>query len=98
MRATSSSYLGFSRGEIGREVRRLVIGTVVVLLIVAGIATALAVGNIYWDHTTGGWWVGPAAVLVGLAAALATWFVAAIVSLLVEIANSLRTLVERGVA
>ena len=94
----TSSYLGFSRGAIGREMRRIVIGTVVVLLIVAGIGTALAVGNVYWDHTTGGWWVGPATVLVAVAAALTTWFVAAIVSLLVEIANSLRALVEREVA
>lgn len=81
------------RALMGRHLRRAIIRTVAALLTFAGIVAGAAAGYAYYDRSYGRW-VGVVAVLIGLGTAIGSWFVAALLSLYVEIADSLRSLVE----
>jgi flagellar biosynthesis protein FliQ len=80
-------------GRFARAARRVVIRTVTLVLIIGGLVVAASVAYVYYDDHHG-WYVGLVAVLVGVGAALGSWFVAAMISLFVEMADSLRELVE----
>lgn len=79
-------------GTIGRVARRVVIRTVIALLGLAGLFAGLAAAYVYYQQASGGWWVGVVTALVGIGAALGSWFIAALLSLLLEIADSLLAL------
>jgi MFS family permease len=76
-----------------RFLRRVVLQLAVVVLVIGGVALGLVVGIDYWDNHYG-WSVGLVACLIGLGAAFGSWFIAALLSLLVEMADSLREVVE----
>jgi hypothetical protein len=86
--ALLSALVGGSTQITGARARRFVIGAVVYLLILSGVLAGIGGGWAYYsaDHDLF------AAVLVGLASAIGAWLVAALLSLAVEIANSLRTI------
>jgi MFS family permease len=72
--------------------RRTVIQSVVLLLAVGGALGGAGAGYSYANNT-GGWF---AAVFVGIGTALGAWLAAAVLGLLVEIANSLRQISLAG--
>jgi hypothetical protein len=76
------------------RVRRYVLGLAVWLLILTGALIGAGAGYAYQSDQH-----DPAiAVLVGLLSALGSWVIAALISLLVEMANSLRSLASPSVA
>ena len=74
--------------------RRFVIGTVVWGFIIAGGFVGAGAAYYYYDHHRA-WYVGIVAVLIGLGSALGSWFIASLLSVYLEIANSLQDLVDR---
>lgn len=76
------------------DARRIIIEIVEVLLTIGGIVAAVAVAYLYWRATPDShWYTAVVAALLGLASGLGSWFLAALLGLAVEIADSLRTLV-----
>lgn len=80
---------------IAASLRRAVIVFVIALLVIGGAAAGVEAGALYADqhdhHSVA------SGVLVGLGTGVGSWFIAALVGLFLEIADSLRSLVERTV-
>ena len=73
--------------------KRLVLEVVAGLLILGGVFSAFEVAALFWmsadDHH---WYMVVATVFVGLATGLAAWFLAALLSLFVEVADNIRAI------
>jgi hypothetical protein len=79
--------------------KRLVIEVVAGLLILGGILSTFEVAALFWMNTDDHhWYMVVATVFVGLATGLAAWFLAALLSLFVEVADNIRTIAERSSA
>jgi hypothetical protein len=81
--------------KLAMFMRRLVLVAVTFILNLGGLVVAIGAGWWYYQDNAG-WSVGLVAILVGLGSALVAWFLAALISLLVEIADSLREIVQLG--
>lgn len=74
------------------EARRLVLAVVIWLLWVVGALVGAGAGTVFYHASSKSGGAVIASVLVGVGSALGSWFVASIVGLVVEMANSLRLL------
>jgi MFS family permease len=92
--AATAFWFTFRRESSVARARRIIIHSVEALLAYVGLVAGAGVGYAYRDsgHTVAG------AIAVGIGSALGAWLAAALLGVLVEIANSLRRLVAAAAA
>lgn len=75
------------------KLKRLIIEIVTGLLIIGGAFAGVAAGIAFWQHSDDHrWYTAVLAILVGLGTCLASWLVAALFSLVVEMADNLQAI------